>query len=136
MINKTGINPFFYVKITLGDYMKKIKILISILVIILITISILLTTNKTFFHNTYIGIDNQKIFIPKYSYFKDECCMTAATFYSLKSEKQLNKEISNYLKDFKYFEDNTTYGYKKGKLFIQEYKVINKILFREIIITY
>ena len=124
MINKTGINPFFYVKITLGDYMKKRIIIISILVIILITISILLTTNKTFFHNTYIGIDNQKIFIPKYSYFKDE------------SEKQLNKEISNYLKDFQYFEDNTTYGYKKGKLFIQEYKVINKILFREIIITY
>ena len=116
---------------------KKIIIsLLSILVIILIITAIFLSTNKTFFKNTYIGVNNQKIFIPKYSYFKDECCMTAATFYSLKSEKQLNKEINNYLKDFKYFEDETTYGYKKGKLFIQEYKVINKILYRKIIITY
>ena len=115
---------------------KAILIITSIFVIILIIITFLLVTNKTFLKNTYIGTNNQKIFIPKYSYFKDECCMTAATFYSLRSEKQLNKEINNYLKDFKYFEDETTYGYQKDKLFIQEYKVINKRLYRKIIITY
>ena len=116
---------------------KKVIIsLVSILVIILIVITIFLCTNKTFFKNTYIGVNNQKIFIPKYSYFKEECCMTAATFYSLKSEKSLKKEINNYLEDFKYFEDENTYGYQKGKLFIQKYTVVNKIFFRKIIITY
>ncbi len=110
--------------------------LVSILGIILIVSAIFLGSNKTFFKNTYIGVNNQKIFIPKYSYFKDECCMTAATFYSLKSEKQLKKERNNYLKDFKYFEDETTYGYKKGNLFIQQYQVENKTLYRKIIITY
>ena len=31
--------------------------------------------------------------------------MTAASFYSLRSEKELKKEIDNYMKDFEYFED-------------------------------
>ena len=96
----------------------------------------LLLTNKTFFKDVYIGTNKEKIFIPKYSYFKSECCMTAATFYSLRSEKELKKEIKNYLKDFQYFSDETTYGYRKKDLFIQEYRVINKHLYRKIVITY
>ena len=40
------------------------------------------------------------------------------------------------MKDFDYFDDDTTYGYKKGNLFIQRYEVVDKILYREIIITY
>ena len=31
--------------------------------------------------------------------------MTVASFYSLKSEKTLKKEIDNYMKDFEYFKD-------------------------------
>ena len=62
--------------------------------------------------------------------------MTAAVFHSLKSKKSLKKEIDNYMKDFEYFEDETAYGYKKGDLFIQKYEVIDKGLYRKIIITY
>jgi len=54
----------------------------------------------------------------------------------LRSEESLKKEIDNYMKDFKYFEDESTYGYKKEKLFIQNYEVINNGLYRKIIITY
>ena len=119
--------------------MKKEIIIISIVLISIIVsgISIIfLNSNKTFFKNEYIGVEGQKIFIPKYSYFKEECCMTAAVFYSLRSEKILKLEINHYLKEFKYFEDETTYGYRKEDLFIQKYEVENHGLYRKIIITY
>lgn len=120
--------------------MKKPKIIISsiitIIIIIIVAFFMLLMSNKTFFKSEYIGVQGQKIFLPKYSYFKEECCMTAAIFYSLKSEKRLKKEIDNYMKDFEYFEDENTYGYKKDELFIQNYEIVNNGLYREIIITY
>ena len=120
--------------------MKKKKIIlismVSILIIIMAILFISLLNNKTFFKNTYIGVQNQKIFIPKYSYFKEECCMTAAIFYSVKSEQKLAKEIENYMSEFEYFDNDETYGYQKGDLFIQSYEVINNGLYRKIIITY
>lgn len=117
---------------------KKIATLIVLLIAIkaIIYFLIILLTNKTFFKNTYIGVQNQKIFIPRYSFFKDECCMTAATFYSLKSEKKLQKEIDDYMKDFEYFSNESTYGYRKGDLFIQTYEVENNLFYRKIIIVY
>lgn len=118
----------------------KHKRIILFTLLLLIGISIfmffLLLKNKTFFTNVYIGVQSQEIYIPKYSYFKEECCMTAAIFYSLRTEKTLKKEIKNYLNDFEYFDSDTTYGYKKEDLFIQEYKVINNGFYRKIIITY
>lgn len=111
-------------------------IVVVVLTVLLISVFLLLKENKTFFKTTYEGVQNQIIFIPKYSYFKDECCMTAATFYSLKSERKLKKEIDNYMKDFKYFSDDTTYGYKKGNSFIQSYDVENHFLYRKITIVY
>lgn len=121
--------------------MKKIKniifaFLITLVCIIILSISFILISNKTFFKTTYIGVNNQEIFIPRYSFFKGECCMTAATFYSLKNEKQLQREIDNYMKDFTFFDDESTYGYKKNDLFIQSYEVVDNILFRKIIIVY
>lgn len=62
--------------------------------------------------------------------------MTAAIFYSFKFEKDLTKEIEDYMSDFEYFDDDTTYWYRKGDLFIQEYKVLNNGLYRKIVITY
>ena len=112
------------------------KVLIIIGIILTISILIILLCNKTFFKTTYIGINNQEIFIPRYSFFKREAGMTVAIFYSLKSEKTLQKEIDNYMKDFEYFEDETTYGYKKGDLFIQSYQVGDEGLYRKIYITY
>ena len=113
-----------------------IAFIILIITISLLIVNSLLVNNKTFYKTTYIGIDNQEFFIPKYSYFKKECCMTAATFYSLRSKKDLEKEINDYMKDFEYFEDEHTYGYMKGDLFIQNYEVTDHRLYREIIITY
>ena len=97
---------------------------------------VILFANKTFFKTTYIGVNKQEIFIPKYSYFKDESGMTIATFYSLKSEKKLRKEINNYMSDFEYFENDSTYGYRKDDLIIQSYEVVDNGLFRKIFIVY
>ena len=115
--------------------MKKKVLIISALLIIGIVL-IVLVTNKTFFGTTYIGIHDQKIFIPRYSFFKREAGMTVASFYSFKSEKTLKEEIDNYMKDFEYFEDESTYGYKKGELFIQSYNVADEGVYRKIYITY
>lgn len=119
--------------------MKRKKILI-ILITIILFISFILTyllyNNKTFFKTTYTSIENQEIFIPKYSYFKEVCCMYVAYFYSLKSKNDLQKEIDDYMKDFKYFENDETYGYKKDDLFIQEYGVEDHGLYRIIYIVY
>ena len=115
--------------------MKK-KVLVTMSIIAAICIFTILLSNKTFFKTTYIGINDQEIFIPRFSFFKREAGMTVASFYSLKSEKTLKKEIGNYMKDFEYFEDESTYGYKKGELFIQSYEVANEGLYRKIYITY
>lgn len=115
--------------------MKK-KIFIIILTISALGILSILVSNKTFFKNTYVGIQKQEIFIPRFSFFKREAGMTVASFYSLKSEQSLKKEIDDYMKDFEYFQDESTYGYKKGDLFIQSYEVANEGLYRKIYITY
>lgn len=113
-----------------------------ILILILFTLflfslfSYLLFTNKTFFKNYYTTVDNKEIYLPKYSYFKDECCMYSASFISLKSKKDLQKEINQYLKNFTYFENDTTFGYLKNDLFIQRYGVEDKGLYRIIYIVY
>ena len=113
---------------------KKIIVIVSVIFICLILA--VLTNNKTFFKTTYVSINDQEIFIPRYSFFKREAGMTVASFYSLKTEKALRKEIENYMKDFEYFDDESTYGYKKGDLFIQSYEVSNEGLYRKIYITY
>ena len=97
---------------------KILLIIVSVLIVCCVLVGILLKNNKTFFSDKYIGVEKQEIYIPKYSYFKEECCMTVAVFYSLKSKKTLQYEIDNYLKDFEYFEDESTYGYMKDELFI------------------
>ena len=40
------------------------------------------------------------------------------------------------MSDFEYFEDDSTYGYKKDDLFIQSYNVIDNGLYRKIVIIY
>ncbi len=68
------------------DKKKKFKntliIILPVLLIFMLVVSFILMTNKTFFKTTYIGVQNQEIFIPKYSLFYREAGMTAATFYS------------------------------------------------------
>lgn len=111
-------------------------IIMNITLLLFFILSYLLYTNKTFFKTTYKGMNNQEMFIPQYSYFKEDCCMYCATFYSLRTQNDLENEINHYLKDFDYFENDETYGYKKDKLFIQEYKVEDEGLYRIIYIVY
>ena len=112
------------------------KVVILIAIILVLCMFLILLTNKTFFKTTYVGVQDQEIFIPKYSFFKREAGMTVASFYSLKSERTLKSEIDDYMQDFEYFEDESTYGYKKGDLFIQSYNVANEGLYRKIYIIY
>ena len=112
------------------------KVLIFIGIVLVICAFLVLLNNKTFFKTTYIGINDQEIFIPRFSFFKREAGMTVASFYSLKSERALRSEINDYMQDFEYFEDESTYGYKNGDLFIQSYNVANEGLYRKIYITY
>lgn len=112
------------------------KVLIVIGIVLVLCVFAILLTNKTFFKTTYIGIQGQEIFIPRYSFFKREAGMTVASFYSLIPERVLRSQIDDYMQEFKYFEDETTYGYKKGDLFIQSYIVANEGLYRKIYITY
>ncbi|MCI9433792.1 MAG: hypothetical protein HFI86_00765 [Bacilli bacterium] len=117
--------------------MKKIIMVLSgLLVVFIIIVNFMLLINKTFYHTSYKTIDDNEIFIPRFSYFGSECCMTAATFYSLKSKHLLDQEISEYLNDFTYFNNNNTYGYVKGDLFIQSYEVIDLGFYRKIVIIY
>lgn len=114
-----------------------VKTTICLLLLLFIaTLAIALFTNKTFFKDTYIGIQNQEIFVPRYSYFYKESGFTVASFYSFKSEKQLEKEISEYMKEFEYHSDESWSGYKKDDLYIQRYEVIDEGLYRVISITY
>lgn len=101
----------------------------------MIFVSNLLRNNPTYYSEVYHGREYD-IFIPKHSYFDSECCMTAATFYSLRTKSSLQKEIDNYLKDFEFFENDSTYGYRKDNIFIQKYEVEEHILYRKIIIVY
>ncbi len=115
--------------------MKKFLIVLSSLFVIFVA-NFMLIINKTFYHTTYKTVDNNEIFIPRFSYFDSECCMTAVTFYSLKSKRLLDSEISEYLSDFTYFNNDTTYGYIKDDLFIQSYEVIDVGFYRKIVIIY
>lgn len=115
---------------------KILCILLTILLCSIITLFYSLSSNKTFFKNTYNSLNNQEIFIPKYSYLKEECCMYSAIFNSLRSKKDIKQEIDDYLKDFIYFKNETAYGYLKNDLFIQRYGVEDKGLYRIIYIVY
>lgn len=129
---------------------KKVILIVIILFLIVGVLGFLgyrkLANNKTFFQTTYVGWDQKERFIPKYSYFENESGGTCASFKSLRSKKDLEKEIEEYLKDFEYFNDfedesspkkyGLTYGYRKGDLFIQSYDVVDEGLFRRIYLTY
>lgn len=115
---------------------KLLIIIINIILCLLLILGYLLYTNKTFFKTNYVGANHQEIFIPQYSYFKKSCCMYVAIFYSLRNKDDLQNEINDYLKDFDYFKNNETYGYQKDELFIYEYTVEDKGLYRIITIVY
>ena len=145
---------------------KLLIILIGVFIIFIYVVNFMLLINKTYYKTTYHTLNGTDIFkkmlsksdnsphsfistilgifftilyfaiICLFSYFDSECCMTAATFYSLKSKNLLDEEISNYLKDFTYFNNGNTYGYINDDVFLQSYEVIDLGLYRKIVIVY
>lgn len=117
--------------------MKKKRWILFFGVLLVVLASVFpLFCNKTFFHTTYRGIGGEEFFVPRFSYFHEECCMTMATFFSLRSKESLEKEINDYLEGFTKFRDESTYGYRKDDLFLQSYEVIDHVLYRSIHLTY
>ena len=111
--------------------------IISVSFIALIFIfNFLLITNKTFYKDVYVTQNNKEIFVPRFSYFDSECCMTASTFYSLKPKNTLENEINKYLSDFIYFNNGFSYGYVKDDIYIQSYEVTDLGLYRKIVLVY
>ena len=114
-----------------------LKVSICLVLVLAVVIpSIVLFTNETFLKETYVGTQNQEIFIPRYSYFHKEAGFTVAIFYSFRPEKQLEKEIDQYMDGFEYYSDESWSGYKKGDLYVQKYEVVDHGLYRVISITY
>lgn len=115
---------------------KKTTLIVSIVItLILVGIIIFLAQNKTFFKDKYISVTNKEIFVPRFSYFKEEN-ETSAKFTSLKGTTVLEKEISNYLETFNYYVDVDSAGYKKDSLIIFNYTVADKGWYREILVEY
>ena len=114
---------------------KMILIILGVIIVILLGITIFLAQNKTFFKTKYIGVTSKEIYVPRFSYFKEESNSTVK-LNSLKSTKTLEHEISDYLETLSYYVDIETSGYKKGDLVIHSYKVEDKGWYRQIIIKY
>lgn len=71
----------------------------EIIYIVILIIAITLLSNKTFFYRKYEISEDKIIFIPRFSFFiKQTYCV--AVFFTLKTEKQLKKELSLHQNDF------------------------------------
>lgn len=114
------------------------KIITLLLCIILCVILIILCFNKTFLRTTYKGLGDVEIFIPRFSFFVKEGGETVATFYSLRNKNILQKEIDNYLSNFEYMESHNGIGsgYENEDLHIENYGVVDNVLYRRIYVTY
>lgn len=115
---------------------KKIVLIVcGVILVILLGITIFLAQNKTFFKTKYIGVTNKEIFVPRFSYFKEDS-KNILKLNSIKSKKTLDKEIGNYLETLSYYVDTNSSGYKKEDLVIYTYTVEDKGWYREITVTY
>lgn len=112
-----------------------VLIVCGVILVILLGITIFLAQNKTFFKTKYINPSNNEIFVPRFSYFKEDS-KNILKLNSIKSKKALDKEIGNYLETLSYFVDTETSGYKKDDLIIYSYTVEDKGWYRQILVTY
>lgn len=71
----------------------------EIIYIVILIITITLLSNKTFFYRKYEINESTKIFIPRFSFFIKQSD-SVAVFFTLKTEKQLKKELSSNQTDY------------------------------------
>jgi len=83
-------------------------------------------------------ITNISFNVPSKSFFKEECCMFAANFTSLRSVKSLRKEIENELKKYEKIRcNNKIYYYDITQDFtITEYHISKGLIFNNFTIVY
>lgn len=76
--------------------------------------------------------------IPKFSIFKQECCMFSISFKSIQSKVILQYQLDNIMKNYEeYVCNNKKYYYDEvNDITISEYGVKNGFLFNEFYITY
>lgn len=82
------------------------KILVSSLIVIVVIINCIFLFNKSFYKTRYKGL-----FIPRFSFFIRCGGCEVATFYSLKSKENLEKEINeniHYNNSINYFKYTVT----------------------------
>ena len=114
--------------------MKKVIIFIcSIVILFGIVLYLPLGVNE---HTSEIS--NIKINVPKFSSFKEECCMYSATFSSIRSTYSLKKDIQKELKKYEKIScSGQEYYYNEEKDYtVTEYNVENKLFINNFSITY
>ena len=116
---------------------KIVKIMIFAIIVLFVIFLILkfMPFNKSTYKSEQTGV---KLKIPGFSSFKKECCMTSATFTSLRSSLVLKKELNDIMSDYEaYTCNNKIYYYdEKEDVTISEYGVEQGLLFNTFYITY
>lgn len=107
------------------------KFLKIILIIFVIVILLFLATNRCFFFTTYRD-GEKEIFVPRFCFLYKESGLTVLTFYSLRSQNSLQKEIDEYLSTF----EKRNNSYVKDNIYISSYNVYELGIYRRINLVY
>lgn len=100
--------------------MKKKDIVLLVVLFFIIVLLFVLFINKSFFRDYYVNSDNEKIYVPRYSFFISDD--DDLTFYSLRYESDLSDSID------KFTDECNDCGYKIFTYFIEDKGFIRKIV--------
>lgn len=96
-------------------------IFLGLLVAVLFTIRARYTSMGN--EERFLPVSSATLNVPKFSIYKEECCMYSVTFKSFQNIELLKKELNKIMKDYEKIESNgKTYYYdKEHDLTITEY---------------
>lgn len=118
----------------------KEKILKWILLILLIVVFFVIRTRYTVMGNEerFLPISSATLKVPKFSIYKEECCMYSVTFKSFQNINLLKKELDKIMNDYEKIKDEEkTYYYdKEHDLTITEYGVVKGWFLNEYYIVF
>lgn len=113
---------------------KKLYVVIGILILTLLCLIHIPygTTNYTMPNSNIV------LKVPKFSSFKEECCMFSASFQSFRSKFSLQLELEKIMTGYEKMEchNKTVYYDKKADITIHDYGVESGFFFRKFYITY
>lgn len=132
------ISYIMYNKIDRSDTMsKRVKIVFIILGVIILSIICLKSIP---YGTTTYKMPNSGIYLkaPKFSMFKEECCMFSSSFQSLRSKFLLEVELERMMNDYEKIvcHNQDVYYDKNTNITITDYGVKSGLLFNEFYITY